>query len=73
LVDYSFAWFPKIHQSHEDISSYRYDLLGLLGFDHEQKHIAIQKIQTFICNIAHKAIVDIHHAGQLKLLEDMVY
>jgi hypothetical protein len=35
LVDYSFAWFPKIHQSHEDVFSSQHDLLGLLGFDHE--------------------------------------
>jgi hypothetical protein len=47
-------------------------LLGLFGFDHEQQHIVIQKIQTFICKIAHKAIANIHHVGQMKLLEDMV-
>jgi hypothetical protein len=29
LVDYDFAWFPKIHQSHEDVFSSRHDLLGL--------------------------------------------
>jgi hypothetical protein len=36
LVDYDFAWFPKIHQSHEDVFSSQHDLLGLLGFDHEK-------------------------------------
>jgi hypothetical protein len=42
-------------------------LLGLLG--HE--HIVIQKMQTCICKIAHRIIVDIHHDGQMKLLENM--
>jgi hypothetical protein len=70
VVNYEFAWFPKIHQSHEDVSSSWHDLLGLLGFDHEQQHIIIQKIQIFICKIAHRAIVDIHRARQMKLLED---
>jgi hypothetical protein len=69
VVDYEFAWFPKIHQSHEDVSSSWHDMLGLLGFDHEQQHIVIQKIQNFICKIAHRTIVDIHHARWL--LEDM--
>jgi hypothetical protein len=36
LVDYGSAWFAKIHQSHEDVFSFQHDLLGLLGFDHEQ-------------------------------------
>ncbi len=31
LVDYDFAWFPKIHQSHEDVSSIWHGFLGLLG------------------------------------------
>jgi hypothetical protein len=70
VVDYEFAWFPKIHQSHEDVFSSWHDLLGLLGFDHEQQHIVIQKIQKFIYKIAHRAIVDIHHARHKKLLED---
>jgi len=56
--------------NHEDVFSSWDDLLGLLGFDHEQQHIVIQKIQNFICKIAHKAIVDIHHARHMKLLED---
>jgi len=46
VVDYEFAWFPKIHQSHEDVSSSWHDLLGLLGFEHEQQHIVIQKIKS---------------------------
>jgi hypothetical protein len=36
LVNYNFAWFPNIHQSHEDVFSFWHDLLGLLPFDHEQ-------------------------------------
>jgi hypothetical protein len=72
LVDYSFAWFPKIHQSHEDVSSSWHDLLGLLGFDHEQQQIVIQKIQTFIYKITHRSIANIDHVQQMKLLEDVV-
>jgi hypothetical protein len=70
VVNCGFAWFPKIHQNHEDVSSSWHDLLGLLGFDHEQQHIVIQKIQNFICKITHRAITDIHHVGQMKLLEN---
>jgi hypothetical protein len=43
VFKYEFAWFPKIHQSHEDVYSSWHDLLGLLSFDHEQ-HMVIQKI-----------------------------
>jgi hypothetical protein len=35
VLNYEFAWFPKIHQSHEDVFSSRHDLLGPLGFDYE--------------------------------------
>jgi hypothetical protein len=44
VLNYGVAWFPNIHQSHEDVFSSWHDLLGLLGFDHEQQHIVIQKI-----------------------------
>jgi hypothetical protein len=46
-------------------------LLGILAFDREQYHIVIKKNHTFICKIAHRAIVNIHYVGQMKLLENM--
>jgi hypothetical protein len=33
-IDYGFPWFPKIHQSHENVSNSQHDLLGLLSFNH---------------------------------------
>jgi hypothetical protein len=72
VIDYGFAWFPKIHQSNENVSPSWHDLLGLLGFNHEQQHIVIGKFWDFIYKIAHRAIAHIHHVGNIKLLEDML-
>jgi hypothetical protein len=43
--------FPKIHQSHEDDCSFWHDLLGFLGFDHEQQHIVIQKFRLLFTRL----------------------
>ncbi len=33
VIDYGFAWFPKIHQSDENVFSSWHHLLGFLGFN----------------------------------------
>ncbi len=61
VINYGFAWFPKIHQSDGNVFSSQHGLLGLLGSNHEHQHIVIGKNQIFIYKIAHRAIVEIHH------------
>jgi hypothetical protein len=59
------------YQSNENVSPSWHDLLGFIGFNHEQQHIVIGKKLDFIYKIAHRTIADIHHVGNIKLLEDL--
>ncbi len=56
VINYGFAWFPKIRQSDGNVFSSRHGLLGLLSSNHEHQHIFIGKNQIFIYKITHRAI-----------------
>jgi hypothetical protein len=44
VLDFSFLWFPKLCQCHENIIQCRQDLLGLLGFDLQLQNLVVEKI-----------------------------
>ncbi len=70
VINYRFALFPKIHQSDGNVSSSQHGLLGLLT-TMSINILLLEKNQIFICKIAHRTIVEIHHVKKIKLLEDM--
>jgi len=56
FINYMFMWFSKMHLTLKIILMHHYNLLGLLGFNHEQPYLIVEKIQNFMFKIAYKAI-----------------